>query len=116
MTRRRGIEDMARFKLHHIQDFSTRARNMKRVARALALGLVVAATGGGSATADPGNQRASCEGILVSSASYPGEIAELGRLFHQQLKDQGIPPGFLDVGAAQVKAGSVDACLAVLPS
>jgi hypothetical protein len=89
---------------------------MKRITAALAVALAMAVAFAGSATADPSNQRASCEGILVSSATYPGEVADLGRLLHDQLKAQGIPPGFLDVGAAQVKAGSVEACLSVLPS
>jgi len=89
---------------------------MRRITAALAVPLAPVAVVVGSATADPSNQRASCEGILVSSATYPGQVADLGRLFHDQLKDQGIPPGFLDVGAAQVKAGGVEACLAVLPS
>ena len=70
----------------------------------------------GPAAADPHNPHASCEGILVSSASYPGEVADLGRALHQALKDQGIPPGVLDVGAAQLKEGSVEGCLAALPS
>lgn len=78
----------------------------------LALSTVVV----GPAAGDPQNPRASCEGILVSSASYPGQVAELGRALHEALKDQGIPPGFLDVGAAQLKEGSVDACLIALPS
>jgi hypothetical protein len=87
---------------------------MKRFAVAcvvLAFGSAVT----GSAAADPGNPNASCEGILVSSASYPGEVADLGRALHQLLKDQGIPPGFLDVGAAQLKEGSVEGCLIALP-
>jgi hypothetical protein len=82
------------------------------VCSVLASGALIA----GPAAADPGNPHASCEGILVSSASYPGEVADLGRAFHQALKDQGIPPGFLDVGAAQLKEGSVEGCLLALPS
>jgi hypothetical protein len=84
-----------------------------------AVACLVLAFGGavsGSAAADPANSHASCEGILVSSATYPGEVADLGRAFHQLLKDQGIPPGFLDVGAAQLKEGSVEGCLIALPS
>ncbi len=86
---------------------------MKRVAVAccvLAFGGAVT----GSAAADPANSQASCEGILVSGATYPGEVADLGRYLHQLLKDQGIPPGFLDVGAAQLKEGSFDACVLAL--
>jgi hypothetical protein len=86
--------------------------------RRLALvGLAVAtaaAFGAGSAGADPGTAHATCEAILVSAATYPGEVADLGRLLHSQLKDAGIPPGVLDVGGAQTKAGSFDACVAAL--
>jgi hypothetical protein len=84
-----------------------------------AAGVVVALVLGGSvgmdaATADATSPNATCEAILVSAATYPGQVADLGRLLHDQLKAEGIPPGFLDAGAAQVKAGSVDACLAAL--
>jgi hypothetical protein len=89
---------------------------MKRFAVVACLVLALGAAVVGSATADPNNPRASCEGILVSSASYPGEIADLGRFFHDLLKAQGLPPGLLDVGAAQLKEGSVEACLVALPS
>jgi hypothetical protein len=89
---------------------------MKRLAAVACLALALGAAFVGSAVADPHNSSASCEGILVSSATYPGEVADLGRALHDQLKQLGIPPGFLDVGAAQVKAGGVQACLAVLPS
>jgi hypothetical protein len=82
----------------------------------IAAGTAVVLLGGwaGTATADPSNQSASCEAILVSSATYPGEVADLGRALHEALKAQGIPPGFLDVGAAQLKEGSIPACLATL--
>ena len=89
---------------------------MKRLGVVACLVLVLAAAVAGSAVADPNNSHASCEGILVSSASYPGEVADLGRFFHDLLKAQGLPPGLLDVGAAQLKEGSVDACLVALPS
>jgi hypothetical protein len=36
--------------------------------------------------------------------------------FHEGLKEQRIPPGFPDVGAAQLKEGNVEACLVALPS
>jgi len=81
------------------------------------VGIAVAAAaafGTGSATADPGTANATCEGILVSAATYPREVADLGRLLHDQFKDAGIPPGFLDVAGAQTKAGSFDACVAAL--
>jgi hypothetical protein len=87
---------------------------MKRLVTASLLGIALASSAAGSAAADSHSERASCEGVLVSSATYPGEVADLGRALHQQLKDQGIPPGFLDVGAAQVKAGSLEACLAAV--
>jgi hypothetical protein len=88
---------------------------MRRLGLVTLVALVLGVAMSGSAAADPSNSRASCEGILVSSASYPGEVADLGRALHQQFKDLGLPPGLLDVGAAQVKAGSVENCLATLP-
>jgi hypothetical protein len=89
---------------------------MKRFAVVACFVLACGAAVAGSATADPNNSRASCEGILVSSASYPGQVADLGRYYHGLLKAQGLPPGILDVGAAQLKAGSVEACLVALPA
>jgi hypothetical protein len=89
---------------------------MKRFA---AVASLVAALGGliaGAAAADPSNDHASCEGILVSAATYPGEIADVGRALHEQFKQLGLPPGFLDVGAAQLKEGNFDACVAALPA
>jgi hypothetical protein len=88
---------------------------MKRFAAVACLVLTSGAATAGPAAADPANSTASCEGILVSSASYPGQVADLGRALHELLKQQGIPPGFLDVGAAQLKEGSVDACIEALP-
>ena len=89
---------------------------MKRFAIVACLVLALAAALAGTAAADPSNPRASCEGILVSSASYPGQVADIGRFLHDLLKAQALPPGLLDVGAAQLKEGSVDACLIALPS
>ncbi len=89
---------------------------MKRLAAVACVMLGLGAAAAGSAAADPSNSHASCEGILVSSATYPGEVADLGRYYHDLLKAQGLPPGLLDVGAAQLKEGSVDACLVALPA
>jgi hypothetical protein len=89
---------------------------MKRLAVVACLVFALGAAAAGSAAADPSNSHASCEAILVSSASYPGEVADLGRYYHDLLKAAGLPPGLLDVGAAQLKEGSVDACLVALPS
>jgi len=89
---------------------------MKRLALVACLVLALAAAAAGSAAADPNNSHASCEAILVSSASYPGEVADLGRYYHDLLKAAGLPPGLLDVVAAQLKEGSVEACLVALPS
>jgi hypothetical protein len=89
---------------------------MNRLAVAASLGLVCGAMVAGSAAADPGNAHASCQGILMSSMSYPGEVADLVRFYHDLLKAQGLPPGLLDVGTAQSKEGSVEACLVAVPS
>jgi hypothetical protein len=96
--------------------FYAREAGMKRLAVLVCLLPALGAATAGSAAADPSNAKASCEGILVSSATYPGEVADLGRYYHDLLKAAGLPPGLLDVGAAQLKAGSVDACLVALPS
>jgi hypothetical protein len=89
---------------------------MTRSAVVVCLMLALGAATAGSAAADPSNAQASCEAILVSSATYPGEVADLGRYYHDLLKAAGLPPGLLDVGAAQLKEGSVEACLVALPS
>ena len=89
---------------------------MKRFAVLACLAVALAVSLAQSAAADPNNPRASCEGILVSSATYPGQVADLGRFYHDLLKAQGLPPGLLDVGAPQLKEGSVDACLVALSS
>jgi hypothetical protein len=87
---------------------------MRRLALAGVVVGTAAAFAASSAAADPRTANATCEAILVSAATYPGEVADLGRLLHDQLKDAGIPPGVLDVGGAQTKAGSFDACVAAL--
>jgi hypothetical protein len=87
---------------------------MKRSLIAASAVVALLSAGAGTAMADASNPNASCEAILVSSATYPGEVADLGRALHDALKAQGIPPGFLDVGAAQLKEGSIPACLAAL--
>jgi len=87
---------------------------MKRSLIAAGAAVALLGAGAGTATADPANPRATCEAILVSSATYPGEVADLGRALHDAFKAQGVPPGFLDVGAAQLKEGSIADCLVAL--
>jgi hypothetical protein len=80
------------------------------------VGAVAAAAG--TAGADATNSHASCEGVIVSSATYPGEVAYYGRLYHDQLKALGIPPGVLDATLAHTKGASPDplaSCLAEIP-
>ena len=59
------------------------------------------------------NGQASCTGIAVSSvAGIPGLTAELTRQFHQELKDQGMPPGLFDSTFSKLHEGSLEGCLA----
>lgn len=80
---------------------------------ALSTGLLVGALSFAAASAAAANERASCNGILVSSAAgTPGEIANLTREFHQIAKDLGFPPGVIvDAPGGQLHSGSVEACL-----
>jgi len=68
-----------------------------------------------ASTATAADSHASCDGILVSSlAGQPGVVAELTRLFHDQTKAAGFPPGSFDAAGAQEHAGDVEACLIAL--
>jgi hypothetical protein len=79
------------------------------VAGVVGVGVLVAAVGNAAAA----NERASCNGILVSSlAGQPGVVAQLTQEFHQQLKDAGLPPGAFDRAGAHEHAGGIDECLA----
>jgi hypothetical protein len=67
------------------------------------------------ADAHAANDRASCNGVLVSSLAWqPGAVGAGTREFHQAFKDAGIPPGFFDVAGAQAHSGGVAECLADL--
>jgi phage tail sheath gpL-like len=90
---------------------------MRRTLTALAVAGAAAAAAG-TAAADATNTHASCEGVIVSSATYPGEVAYFGRLFHDQLKALGIPPGVLDATTAKTTGAAPDplaSCLAGIP-
>jgi len=77
------------------------------------LGALGIAAGSASAAAPP----ASCNGILVSSLTgQAGIVANLTRLFHEETKASGFPPGSFDAAGAKVHAGGFDECLAVLGS
>jgi hypothetical protein len=88
---------------------------MRRVAAFVLVGGALAlALGAGAGYG--ANSKASCNGILVSSAAgSPGLVADLTREFHQIAKDLGLPPGVVvDAPGGQLHAGSVEACLEVL--
>jgi hypothetical protein len=87
--------------------------NVLRLTLFALLGALGIAAGSASAAAPS----ASCNGILVSSlAGQAGIVADLTRLFHEQTKAAGFPPGSFDAAGAQVHAGGVDECLAALGS
>ena len=68
---------------------------MRRVL-VLSTGVIVGALSFGAASAPAADERASCNGILVSSAAgTPGLVADLTREFHQIVKDLGFPPGVI---------------------
>jgi hypothetical protein len=83
-----------------------------RLCMATLAGALLAVTlgaGSGAAASPP----ASCVGILVSfvaTTDSPGTVADLTRLFHQQAKDAGVPPGSQDASLAKLHAGSPVAC------
>jgi phage tail sheath gpL-like len=91
---------------------------MKRLTLTTLAVAAAAAAAAGTAAADATNTHASCEGVIVSSATYPGEVAYYGRLLHDQLKALGIPPGVLDATIAKTKGAGPDplaSCLAEVP-
>ena len=79
----------------------------------LSTGVIVGALSFGAASAAAADERASCNGILVSSAAgTPGLVADLTREFHQIVKDLGFPPGVIvDAPGGQLHSGTVEACL-----
>ncbi len=79
-------------------------------AAALLVAMAIAVT-----TASGASQRASCNGVLVSSlAGQPGVVAALTREFHAETKAAGLPPGSFDAAGAHQHAGGVEECLAAL--
>jgi hypothetical protein len=88
---------------------------MRRILTALTVVLVVA-LGFVASAATAANHRASCNGILVSSAAgAPGLVADLTVTYHQIAKDLGYPPGVVvDAPGGQLHSGSVEQCLADL--
>jgi hypothetical protein len=83
-----------------------RIRSVLTVVLVVALGFVATA-------ATAANDRASCNGILVSSAAgTPGLVADLTLTYHQIAKDLGYPPGVVvDAPGGQLHSGSVEQCL-----
>ena len=75
-------------------------------------GVFLAGTlGAGSGVA--ASPHSSCVGILVSfvgTTERPGTVADLTRMFHQQAKDAGIPPGSGDAALAKLHLGDPFAC------
>jgi hypothetical protein len=71
------------------------------------------ATLGASQAAAAPNPAASCVGLTVqfTSENLPtGSVAELTRMFHQEAKDAGIPPGAGDAALAKLHAGDPFLC------
>lgn len=72
--------------------------------------LAVTLGAGSGAAASP---QSSCVGILVSfvaTTESPGTVADLTRMFHQQAKDAGVPPGSGDAALAKLHLGDPLAC------
>ena len=80
------------------------------VATVVAVFVAVTLGAGSGAAASP---RSSCVGILVSfvaTTESPGTVADLTRMFHQQAKDAGVPPGSQDSSLAKLHLGDPFAC------
>ena len=78
----------------------------------VALLFVILAPASASAAA---SAQASCTGIAVTAVATgepPGTVAELTRMFHEEFKAAGLPPGSFDAAFSQLHAGSLEACLA----
>jgi hypothetical protein len=83
----------------------------------LTLLALIGAFGIAASSAPAAAPPASCNGILVSSlAGQAGIVADLTRLFHEETKAAGFPPGSFDAAGAKVHAGGVGDCLAALGS
>jgi hypothetical protein len=90
----------------------SRSRGFKWSVTTAAAALAVVTLGVGQGAAAP-NPAASCVGLTVqfTSKNLPtGSVAELTRLFHQQAKDAGIPPGAGDAALAKLHAGDPFLC------
>ena len=91
---------------------SSLSRGFKWSVATAVAAFAVATLGAGQGTAAP-NPAASCVGLTVqfTSENLPtGSVAELTRLFHQQAKDAGIPPGAGDAALAKLHAGDPFLC------
>jgi hypothetical protein len=89
-----------------------RSRGFKCSVTTAAAAFAVATLGAGQGATAP-NPAASCVGLTVqfTSENLPtGAVAELTRLFHQQAKDAGIPPGAGDAALAKLHEGDPFLC------
>ena len=85
---------------------------LRRLVVATVVGILLAVTAGvgSGAAASP---QSSCVGILVSfvgTTESPGTVADLTRMFHQEAKDAGVPPGSGDSALAKLHLGDPFAC------
>jgi hypothetical protein len=90
----------------------SRSRGFKVSVATAAAAFAVVTLGAGAGAAAP-NPAASCVGLTVqfTAANLPtGTVAELTRLFHQQAKDAGIPPGAGDAALAKLHEGDAFRC------
>jgi hypothetical protein len=85
---------------------------LRKVFVATVAGVFLAVTlGAGSSTA--ASPQSSCVGILVSfvaTTDSAGTVSDLTRMFHQQAKDAGVPPGSGDAALAKLHLGDPLAC------
>ena len=91
---------------------SLRSRGFKWSVASVAAAFAVAIVGAGHGSAAP-SPAASCVGLTVqfTAANLPtGTVADLTRLFHQEAKDAGIPPGAGDAALAKLHAGDPFLC------
>ena len=90
----------------------SRSRRLRLSLTTAAAAFAVATLGAAHGAAAP-NPAASCVGLTVqfTAENLPtGTVADLTRLFHQQAKDAGIPPGAGDAALAKLHEGDPFLC------
>lgn len=91
---------------------SSRSRGFGWSMTSAAAVLAVVTLGAGPGAAAP-NPAASCVGLTVqfTAENLPtGSVAVLTRMFHQEAKDEGIPPGAGDAALAKLHEGDPFLC------